>query len=118
MKIKIQKHYYSKKSQIKPGQLQAVTSSLRDAEFCCASLKCAVFDGAYVGFGDYSQKVYNTDMDINIYAYSAYNDNRVEEVGIRFCPFCGEKIEITEITDKIQTLNNPHNAEIERLEPH
>jgi len=61
---------------------------LEMTEPCCDEMRQAIENGA-IHFGEID-RILNRDCNINLHHHSH------DEYAIRFCPFCGEKVEIQE----------------------
>lgn len=67
-----------------------------EKEFCCEEMKEA-FEERFIIFGEADTSI-NANNDVNILKCSPYPEGAVwDEMAIKFCPFCGEKIETIEV---------------------
>lgn len=65
------------------------------AEFCCEEMAEA-WKEKFISFGEYDG-ILNKDGNVNIYHCSPYPEGACwGELAIKFCPFCGEEIEIVD----------------------
>jgi hypothetical protein len=62
---------------------------------CCDEMKQALAE-KFIKFGEYDP-VLNGDNEVNIFRCDPYPEGATwDEMAIRLCPFCGEKIEVEE----------------------
>jgi hypothetical protein len=95
MKIKLYHSYYTETTQY------TTAGELRDISFgfipCCDNIKSAITDN-FLSLGEYDSYGLNKDGNINILRCAPYPEGAVwHELPIKYCPFCGEKIEIEEV---------------------
>ena len=73
---------------------------LEITEPCCDEMKKALEDAA-VGFGEFNDCILNCDCNFNFADCHPYPEGAVwDEYPIRYCPFCGMKVE-TEEREKV-----------------
>lgn len=66
------------------------------SEYCCQEMKEALADDA-IGFGEFHDTILNGDCNINFSDCRPYPEGEVwDYYPIRFCPFCGRKVETEE----------------------
>jgi len=70
---------------------------LVEVEFCCEDMKKA-WEDYFVHFGSFPDDSFiNGSNAVNI--YRCYPEGVVEEMPIRYCPFCGKKIVVEEVLE-------------------
>lgn len=85
----------------KKGEVYEVNVS--DTAFCCDDMESAWGQG-FVGFGE-ADGFLNKNKNVNVFRCYPYPEGAVfEEIAIRFCPFCAEKIEV-EVFDDAAALS-------------
>ena len=92
------KGFYKARSDVQ-GWLKYVGPMPWDGEegFCCAEMRDA-WDGRFIGFGDFDGEGI-TEPEMCIYTCQPYPEGAAwEEMAISCCPFCGEAIELEDVT--------------------
>jgi len=92
-----------------------------EIDFCCDEMKLA-FEGEdkFVGFGDYEFGADGKDNSVAIYHCSPWSEGASwDSMVIRFCPFCGTKIDIentetVKLKKKLKTI--PAKKSVEYIE--
>lgn len=101
MKLKAIRSYWSKNGnrRLKPGEELIVEAgglaeiSAEVTSFCCDEMERAWAD-QFIDFGEF-ESMANKNNDVNIYVCCVYPEGAFwDEIPIRFCPFCAERIEI------------------------
>jgi hypothetical protein len=90
MKLNITESFY------KDGNAN-VRNQVRKAQFCCDFMMMA-FANELIGYGNIDEQPIEIEGDerhlaVNIYQYDDESGLRISH-SIKFCPFCGEPIEI------------------------
>lgn len=77
--------------------MKVVVENLEKAKIsgviCCREMMKAM-DDDFIKFGEYDHFL-NEDSNMNIFHCNPYPEDPIfDEMPIKFCPFCGEKIEV------------------------
>lgn len=83
--------------------MSAVKNSIEEisgipCDFCC-EVMAGAWEEDFISFGEF-EGLLNKNGNVNIYHCRPYPEGAFwDELAIKFCPFCGEKIEIIDEDD-------------------
>jgi len=78
----------------KKGDIESIDCKIE--KYCCDDIEKAMEDN-FVCFGEYESYGFNKNENVNIVKCLPWPEGAFfEEMAIKFCPFCGNKIEYIE----------------------